>query len=107
MVRTDRCGCRRLTTSHRGRPGAPPTSWSARPFYPTESGTFDEGTLVYSKASLTPPDLHEYKRRHPSFPHESTVDPFFGEAQFESYRELGFRSGDAVAAEMKMCLTMT
>jgi hypothetical protein len=32
----------------------------------------------------------DYKRRHTSFPHETTVDQFFGEDQFEVYRALGF-----------------
>jgi len=31
-----------------------------------------------------------YARQHASFPHQSTVDQFFDESQFESYRALGF-----------------
>ncbi len=52
-----------------------------------------KGTLVYLKASLTgdePEDLQNYQRRFPDFPHESTADQWFGESQFESYRELGY-----------------
>jgi hypothetical protein len=51
------------------------------------------GTLVYLKATLTgdePADLLDYSNRHPDFPHESTVDQFFSESQFESYRALGY-----------------
>ncbi|HEX2252278.1 MAG TPA: hypothetical protein VHQ65_03315 [Thermoanaerobaculia bacterium] len=50
------------------------------------------GILVYLKASLTgdePPDVLNYAAEHPEFPHESTADQWFGEAQFESYRKLG------------------
>ena len=52
------------------------------------------GTLLYLKASVTgdePGDVLEYKAREPAFPHHSTMgDQFFDEAQFESYRKLGF-----------------
>lgn len=51
------------------------------------------GTLIYIKASMnghedTP--VMQYKSAHPDFPHESTGDQFYGEDQFESYRNLGF-----------------
>jgi hypothetical protein len=50
------------------------------------------GTLVYIKSSLTgdePLDLVEFGKEHPEFPHTSTVDQFFDESHFESYRALG------------------
>lgn len=50
------------------------------------------GYLVYLKNSLTgdePEPVLNYKSTHPTFPHESTIDQFFDDAQFESYRELG------------------
>ncbi len=50
------------------------------------------GKLLYIKTTLTgdePGDVLEYKLRHPDFPHQSTVNQFFDESQFESYRELG------------------
>lgn len=50
------------------------------------------GMLIYIKASLVgdePADVLEYKANHPLFPHESTLDQFFSESQFESYRCLG------------------
>jgi len=53
------------------------------------------GTLVYFKASLTgdePTDVTNYKKRNTSFPHESTVDQWFSESQFESYRQLGYHA---------------
>lgn len=52
------------------------------------------GVLVYIKSSLTgmePEDILTYDRENPDFPDESTGDQFFDEAQFESYRELGYQ----------------
>lgn len=52
------------------------------------------GTLIYIHSALTeglPQDIYGYKSAHPAYPHESTADQFFGEAQFEAYRELGYR----------------
>jgi hypothetical protein len=57
------------------------------------------GTLVYVKSSLTgdePADVLQYRREHPAFPHESTADQDFDEAQFESYRKLGEHVGEEV-----------
>jgi hypothetical protein len=36
-----------------------------------------------------PPDVLEYHREHPHFPHQSVFNQFLDEAQWESYRELG------------------
>jgi hypothetical protein len=54
------------------------------------------GYLLYCKASLTgdePEHLHEYKVKHPQFPHQTTADQWFDEQQFEAYRELGYHIG--------------
>lgn len=51
-----------------------------------------DGVLIYLKASLNgnePPDVAHYAAENPSFPHQSTADQWFNEAQFESYRRLG------------------
>ena len=56
----------------------------------------DFGYLLYCKASLTgdePEHLHEYKVKHPQFPHQTTADQWFDEQQFEAYRELGYHIG--------------
>ena len=75
---------------------APDPSADADPtFHPDR----DEGLLVYIKAGLTgdePPDLLNYAAEHPDFPNQSTLNQFFTESQFESYRALGYHS--AVAA---------
>jgi hypothetical protein len=49
-------------------------------------------TLLYIKPTLIgdePTDVHRYHTDHPSFPHETTFQQFFDEAQWESYRKLG------------------
>jgi|HubBroStandDraft_5_1064220.scaffolds.fasta_scaffold10025_2 hypothetical protein len=51
------------------------------------------GTIIYVKASLAgdePTDVKNYSKTCPAFPHESTVDQWFTETQFESYRSLGY-----------------
>lgn len=53
--------------------------------------------LLVVKPSLTgeePLDILEYHAQHPAFPQESTLDQFFDEAQWESYRKLGSHIGD-------------
>jgi hypothetical protein len=52
----------------------------------------EDGILIYLKPSLTgeePVDVLEYASNHECFPHEPTMDQFFDESQFESYRRLG------------------
>ena len=66
-----------------------------------------EGLLIYLKASMTGHEntsILQYKSTHPTFPHESTGNQFYGEDQFESYRLLGkdvarttFASADATS----------
>jgi hypothetical protein len=54
--------------------------------------TGDTGVLLLVKPTLTgnePPDIAQYKTRNQIFPHESTLDQFYDEAQWESYRRLG------------------
>jgi len=57
-----------------------------------------EGVLIYIKPSLNtdlPQDVLAYARLADAFPHQSTVDQFFDESQFESYRALGFGCASA------------
>ncbi|MFT3857159.1 MAG: hypothetical protein QM742_06580 [Aquabacterium sp.] len=37
-----------------------------------------------------PADVRQYAKTHPRFPQEPTIDQFFDEAQWESYRALGY-----------------
>jgi hypothetical protein len=51
------------------------------------------GTLILLKATAfqgAPADLFSYRREHPEFPNQSTLDQFYNEKQFDSYRELGY-----------------
>lgn len=67
-----------------------------------DGATTTDGVLVYIKSSLSgdePPDILSYKESHPEFPHETTVDQFFNETQFESYRALGDHIAGVVLGE--------
>jgi hypothetical protein len=60
------------------------------------------GILVYLCASLTgdeSADVRQYADAHPDFPHQKTFDQFYTEAQFESYRALGFHVAQDVFGE--------
>jgi hypothetical protein len=54
--------------------------------------TDQESFLIYIKNSLNgdePEPTLNYQSANPAFPHETTMDQFFDDAQFESYRALG------------------
>jgi hypothetical protein len=58
------------------------------------------GTLVYIKPCLSgdePSDVRNYAAKHPDFPHQSTANQWFSEAQFESYRMLGVHTIEMVS----------
>jgi hypothetical protein len=60
------------------------------------SDNSDAAWLVYVKATLMgdePEDVCHYHRAHPAFPQETTIDQFFDERQWESYRRLGLHVG--------------
>jgi hypothetical protein len=51
-----------------------------------------DGHLIYIKPAFyenEPTDVFNYGKLSETFPHETTVDQFFSESQFESYRRLG------------------
>ena len=51
-----------------------------------------KGELIYIKSSISgklPVHVSSYLKENPAFPHESTADQFFNDAQFEAYRSLG------------------
>ena len=69
-------------------------------------GCIDEdapkGNLIVIKPVLNgsePEDIRSYASAHETFPHESTVNQFFNEAQFESYRHLGSWVVDTITRE--------
>ncbi len=54
-----------------------------------------DGVLLYIKPAFygrEAYDVYNYGMSTPEFPHESTANQFFGEAQFESYRALGLHA---------------
>jgi hypothetical protein len=58
----------------------------------------DTGVLLYVKPAIVgdePPDVAQYRARNPQFPHETTADQFYDEAQWESYRRLGVHTARA------------
>lgn len=55
-------------------------------------GERETGYLLYLKSSFSGDEseiIQEYRHRNPTFPHQTTADQFFDEAQFEAYRALG------------------
>jgi Patatin-like phospholipase len=70
--------------------------------YPGEAGkpAPSRGTLlVVLKPNMLPEapmDVTEYGKTNPEFPHQTTLDQFFDEAQWESYRKLGELIADTV-----------
>lgn len=51
---------------------------------------------AYNRSALRNVGVRSYAMAHPAFPHETTVDQFFSESQFESYRALGFEITDEI-----------
>jgi hypothetical protein len=85
-----RLNARGMTRSHFGfsRIAYPRGSRDGEPAY---------GYFLYVKLSLTGNEgefLRRYRLDEPDFPHHSTADQFFTEAQFEAYRSLGEHVGD-------------
>jgi hypothetical protein len=63
------------------------------------------GLLLYMKLSVTgnePELIRRYRIIHPEFPHQSTLDQFFDEEQFEAYRELGVHVCDGLFSRALM-----
>lgn len=60
------------------------------------------GLLLYLKLSLTGDEaelLKRYRDLNPDFPHQSTLNQFYDEEQFEAYRQLGVHVARGVFAE--------
>ncbi len=62
-----------------------------------DEGKSQNGLLLYFKSGLhgtEPMGVLSYAIAHSSFPHETTLNQFFTESQFESYRMLGYEIAD-------------
>ncbi len=92
---------------HYGYVDKPETSERASPSgKPRPSGSDDQndprflyeenqGIIIWLKNSLTgdePGDVANQVATHPTFPYDTTLDQFFDEPQFESYRALGLHT---------------
>ena len=58
-------------------------------------GGNEHGVLIYIKSCMSGDEsdmIRDYRRRYPQFPHQTTLDQFFNEEQFEVYRALGFHA---------------
>jgi hypothetical protein len=56
------------------------------------AGRAPDSIVLFLKPSLTgeePEDILNYAKTNPDFPHQSTGDQYFDEAQWEAYRKLG------------------
>jgi hypothetical protein len=64
----------------------------------------EPGKLVYIKSSVSgdnvPVHVENYAKEHAAFPHQTTADQFFDDAQFEAYRALGAYLGAKGAAAL-------
>lgn len=63
------------------------------------------GILIYLKSALIRElavGAKGYRGAHHDFPNESTGDQFFGEEQFEAYREVGYRICEQMIAELDL-----
>jgi hypothetical protein len=68
--------------------------------YPaTDKGAAQNGIILYIKAGyhgVESADVRAYAMANPDFPHQSTLNQWFTESQFESYRALGFEITDGI-----------
>jgi hypothetical protein len=88
-----------LDDLHRDMPEADSRAYAAVADVRYEGEERASGRLLYIKPALCgseSADVRNYHSTHPDFPHESTADQFFDEAQWESYRRLGEIEGDAL-----------
>lgn len=64
-------------------------------------------TLVYIKSTMIEGlsiATKGYRGAHSQFPDQTTADQFFDDKQFEAYRELGYRTGEAMLDDKELCL---
>ena len=89
-----------------------PKTWSLGTIkYPSDGTGEWEGKILYLKASIIEPirtqaSLLSYFRMQRDFPHHPTLDQWFGESTFESYRALGEQLADDLCARNKHILNI-
>jgi hypothetical protein len=92
----------RMYLSRRGEDVEPQLAWAMGDVtYPDGA----KGEILYIKPSFfgkaLPVDVFAYAQDSADFPHESTIDQFFSESQFESYRHLGVYFTEQIAPGLK------
>jgi hypothetical protein len=80
--------------------------YPAPPHAPSDNefGKKYEGTIVYLKTTIVgdeTADLLHHKRACPDFPQDSTLNQWFTESQFESYRRLGQLIGEKASEKIR------
>ncbi len=77
-----------------------------RVHYPAAGGEPEStGLLLYVKLSATGNEeelIKRYRLANPDFPHQTTLDQFFDEEQFEAYRQLGVHVMDGLFSRALM-----
>jgi hypothetical protein len=95
------CGLEKLTPRGGERSGDVSYHAMAEIDYPAVDATSEKGLILYVKPAYSGTEginIRGYANRNSNFPHESTGQQWFGEAQFESYRALGFEIMTSVLA---------
>src|SRR5262249_36482129 len=67
--------------------------------YCTADGAEENGKVLYIKAGYHGTEsagVRGYAKANPEFPHQATIDQWFTESQFESYRALGYEIMDSI-----------
>jgi hypothetical protein len=95
----------RATKTDPNLPLDPPFHAVGRIHYREADGGGEDGIILYLKPSFNGNRIHDvgirnYAAANPDFPHQTTGDQWFSEAQFESYRALGFETADGVLKEL-------
>jgi hypothetical protein len=62
----------------------------------TGAGSFKFSSGATKTLSTEPADILNYKLQHDAFPHDTTLNQWFTESQFESYRRLGAHVVDEI-----------
>ena len=78
------------------KPGDKPARWAVGIIdYKTADQAATNGVLLYIKPTILgdePIDVANYAHANPPFPHQPTTNQWFGSAEFESYRALGWHT---------------
>jgi hypothetical protein len=80
------------------RPGQPYHAIGVIDYASVDDGG-ENGYILYIKAGYRGTEgagVRGFANAHPDFPHQSTIDQWFTESQFESYRALGFEITDGL-----------